>query len=210
MATRIAELITQKLLVSLVIEEGDRELYSYGFFLLITRFFFFLVTVVAGFLAGVPCESVLFFVVFMLLRTYAGGVHAKSETVCTVLTTLALTAAVFGIKLMKIAGNNLIPMLMLAIGSLCIFLLSPLDSKVKPLDVSEKKCCRKISLELTILCIVSAVISNILSFNTFNCVISSGIFLEGLLLSIGEMRNLHEGDNLKKYPLHFLNHFKNM
>ena len=40
MGTWIAEQITCKLIASSVIEEGDGELYCYGFFLLITRFFF--------------------------------------------------------------------------------------------------------------------------------------------------------------------------
>ena len=89
MGTWIAEHITQKLIASSVIEEGDRELYSYGFFLLVTRFFFFLVTVFVGLLMGIGGESVLFYMVFFILRTYAGGVHAKTETACTVFTTFA-------------------------------------------------------------------------------------------------------------------------
>ena len=78
MATRIAAYITNKMLASSVIEEGDSELYCYGFFLLITRFFFFLVTAITGFLSGLLFESIAFYGVFMLLRSYAGGVHAKT------------------------------------------------------------------------------------------------------------------------------------
>ena len=60
MATRIAAYITNKMLASSVIEEGDSELYCYGFFLLITRFFFFLVTAITGFLSGLLFESIAF------------------------------------------------------------------------------------------------------------------------------------------------------
>ena len=44
MATAIAERIVGKLIAASAVEEVDRELYIYGFFLLITRFYFFLVS----------------------------------------------------------------------------------------------------------------------------------------------------------------------
>ena len=45
MATTLAERIVRKLIAVSVVEEGDRELYIYGFFLLITRFYFFLANI---------------------------------------------------------------------------------------------------------------------------------------------------------------------
>lgn len=64
MGTWIAEQITCKLIASSVIEEGDRELYSYGFFLLISKIFFFFVAVIAGLLTDTTVESIIFYVVF--------------------------------------------------------------------------------------------------------------------------------------------------
>lgn len=100
---------------------------------------FFLVTLVVGLLAGAPCESVIFFISFMFLRSYAGGIHANTETACVVLTTLALTVSVFGIKVMNQMNYSEIPFLMLGSGDLCILLFSPLDTKDKPLEKLEKK-----------------------------------------------------------------------
>lgn len=189
MATRIAECITQKLLASSVIEEGDRELYNYGFFLLITRFFFFIITVLAGFLVSIPGESILFYIVFMSLRTYAGGVHARTETACTILTTLALTVSVFGIKVMELTSSNLISVLMLTIGGLCILMFSPLDTKDKPLSNSEKRHYRMICYVLLSLCIVISIVSRILLKTALYYPVSCGIVLEGILLSIGKVYN---------------------
>lgn len=189
MATRIAECITQKLLASSVIEEGDRELYNYGFFLLITRFFFFIITVFAGFFASIPGESILFYMVFMSLRTYAGGVHARTETACTILTTLALTVSVFGIKVMELANSNLISVLMLTIGGLCILVFSPLDTKGKPLTNQEKRHYGMICYILVSLCIMISIIAQIASFSMVHYSIACGVFLEGALLCIGKIDN---------------------
>lgn len=188
MATRIAECIAQNLLASSVIEEGDKELYSYGFFLLITRFFFFVITIIAGFLAFIPGQSILFYMVFVSLRTYAGGVHTRSENTCTILTTLALIVSVFGIKVMGLASSNLIAVYMLVIGSLCILLFSPLDTKEKPLENRERKYYRTISCALTLTFIVISVASQLLSIFVLCYPISCGICLEGILLLVGKIR----------------------
>ena len=106
MATAIAERIVGKLIATSVVEEVDRELYVYGFFLLITRFFFFLVTFAFGGLLGIPLESVIFYIVFILLRSYAGGVHAKTEMACTLWTTLALGVTVATIKALAVSNEK--------------------------------------------------------------------------------------------------------
>lgn len=187
MASWIANRMTQMLITSSLIEEGDRELYNYGFFMLISRIFFFLVTAIAGLLMNIPFESILFYVVFMVLRAYAGGVHAKTEIACSVLTTFVLIASVIGIKQLESLGNSLIPLLMLGTGSLCILLFSPLDTKEKPLDEQEKGKYRAICVAIVLLCIMAAVIAQLLSIHGIFCTIVCSIFLESILLAVGKM-----------------------
>lgn len=197
MATRIAAYITNKMLTSSVIEEDDKELYFYGFFLLISGLFYFLITLGAGFLTGVPCESVIFYIVFMLLRAYAGGIHAKTEVVCTVLTALALTASVCIIKVMKQMNCNEIPLLMLASGSLCILLFSPLDSKEKPLEKLERKKYRTVCVSIVLFCITVALIAHRLSLNAIFCPVVCGVCLEGILLITGKLCNFRNESTYK-------------
>lgn len=189
MASWIADRMTQMLVTSSLIEEGDRELYSYGFFMLISRIYFFFVTAVTGLLMGIPVESVLFYVVFMLLRTYAGGVHAQSEIACSVLTTLALIASVIGIKQLESLGNSLIPLLMLGTGSLCILLFSPLDTMEKQLDEQDKRKYRAICVVIVLLCILTAIIVRAISSRGLLGAVACGTFLESILLVAGKTCN---------------------
>lgn len=185
MAARIAEHITQKLIIASIIEEGDRELYCYGFFLLTTRLFFFLVTAATGLIAGVLLESILFYTVFMLLRTYAGGMHAKTETACTILTSIVLSASVFGIRIIELSNRQAIISVMLVISVLSILLLSPLDSNEKPLGVQEKKHYHRICLLFTFVFISLAFLAKILFLNELVSAIACGLFLESMLLITG-------------------------
>ena len=187
MATAIAERIVGKLIATSVVEEVDRELYVYGFFLLITRFFFFLVTFAFGGLLGIPLESVIFYIVFILLRSYAGGVHAKTEMACTVWTTLAMAASVLGIKAMELTSSNFAVSLILITGSLCIFVFCPLDTKEKPLSSQEKKHYRIVCRLLISLCVAASIIAQSLPLSIVRYSIASGIFLESIFLSLGKL-----------------------
>ena len=89
MGTWIAERITQKLIASSVIEEGDRELYRYGFFILLSSILYLVVAAIFGSAFGILWESIVFYFLFSILREYAGGIHAKTEHGCMLSTILA-------------------------------------------------------------------------------------------------------------------------
>lgn len=187
MASRIAEYITQKLLASSVIGEGDRELYCYGFFLLISRIFFFFVTVIASLLTDTTFESIIFYVVFMALRSYAGGIHAGTETACTILTTLVLITSVLVIKQLGMHASGVASMLMLGIGSLCILAFSPLDTSEKPLDEHEKRKYKTICVTTLIICIIVALIAWQHRIKSIFYPVGCGICLESVLLILGKI-----------------------
>lgn len=189
MTTVLAECIVSKLIASSAVEEADRELYVYGFFLLITRFFFFLVAVVFGFILGILCESVIFFIVFILLRSYAGGVHAKTERACILWTTLALGIAVATIKALTVSNEKAFPLL--ASSNLCIGIFSPMDSMEKPLDTGEKMKYRAITHGLLLICDVVILVAAIRWCPELYYSITCGLFLEATLLSIGKVRQLY-------------------
>lgn len=185
MATNLAERIVRKLIAVSVVEEGDRELYIYGFFLLITRFYFFLVTIAFGFFLRIPWESVIFYIVFILLRSYAGGVHAKTEMACTVWTTLAMVIAVVAIKMLEASSGKIL--LLLLFSNLCILLFNPLDSREKSLDAEERQRYRRICNWLLLICDAVIFGAEILMLPILCYPVACSMFLEAILLGIGRI-----------------------
>lgn len=187
MATMIAEHIVEKLIAASVVEEGDKELYVYGYFLMITRFFFFLVAIAFGNFFEIPCESVIFYVVFILLRSYAGGVHAKTETACTLWTTLGIGTAIAAVKMLESSGRIITPFLVF--GNLCILLFSPLDSKEKPLSAKERRRFQKICYWLLLMCDITILMSFRLKFDFVYVPMVCGMCFEAVLLNIGKVHS---------------------
>ena len=185
MATKFAERIVRKLIAVSAVEEVDRELYVYGFFLLISHIFFFLITVAFGCFLRISCESVIFYIVFMLLRSYAGGVHARTEMACTVWTMVAMGMATVFIKVLE-ASTVKIPLCVLFF-NICLLVLSPLDSGEKPLDAEEKHRYRKICLILVFICDVVAAAASMLATPMLYYPVVCGMGVEVVLLVIGKI-----------------------
>jgi accessory gene regulator B len=187
MATAIAECITRNLIAASIIEEDDKELYVYGFFLLITRLFFLMLAITFGFCLKIPLESAIFYITFILLRSYAGGVHAKTETVCTILTTLAIGIATALIRMLE--STNAKISLCFLFCNICLLAFSPLDSREKPLDAEEKCRYRKICFGLVFACDIVVGVAHFLTLPMLYYPVICGMCLETVLLSFGKMCN---------------------
>ncbi len=68
---------------NLLIEE--REVYVYGYEIILSSFITFLLLIVTGLLFGMPIEAVTFFMVFYLLRRRTGGYHANTYLKCNLI-----------------------------------------------------------------------------------------------------------------------------
>lgn len=194
MASWLANRITEKLIAAAVIEDDDRELYIYGFFLLISKTVFLVVTMLVGYFMGVWLESVILYFSFLFLRAYAGGIHAKTEAKCTVLTTIALLLSILTIRQFEMQKSEILPFFMLGFGVLSVWLFSPLDTKEKPLNQEEKSKYKKISIFITLIYIIVVIIAKLTLLYLLVYAVSCGVFLESILLISGKIF-----DQLGKY-----------
>ena len=145
MINNLSALLTDKLLAKGSITEDERELYIYGFFMLLSHIMYFVLACIFGILFKCFIESIIFYIAFQFIRRYAGGYHAATETRCEILSTLSIFASTGIIKLSKIHDFKTILLIITLISVVIIFILCPLDTPEKPLSDKEFKYFRKIS-----------------------------------------------------------------
>lgn len=184
MGTWIAEHITQKLIASSVIEESDKELYSYGFFLLLSSVLYLVVAAIFGSAFGILWESIVFYFLFSILREYAGGIHAKTEHGCMLSTILALLLSIIGIRKMMQAELSTAAMVFLIVGCAAVFLFSPLDVPEKPLSADDWRHYQRISRRLAAAYALLGVWAAAAGWPIL-CPIAASVTLEGVLLLAG-------------------------
>lgn len=188
MISRLSSIITEALCKSQVIEEADRELYVYGFFILLSKGLFFLISALFGCIFGTLWESVAFYIMFSTLRCYAGGFHASKESVCTCCTTASLFLASLSIWVQSEVESVIVSVSVLALCSAVVYLLSPLDSEDKPLSSNDFYEYRQKSRVIVIAILVIAMSGVCLNLLGILYAASSCMVLEGSLLALGKVK----------------------
>lgn len=133
----------------------DKSIITYGLNTAINQSISICSFVVLGFLMGLWLEVVVFLASLSFLRPFAGGYHCDTALKCYI---LSLGAAFSSLILVKFTTEELIPrisltLLMIAVPFICKF--APIGTKNKPLDETECKYYRKITIRnLIIECIL--------------------------------------------------------
>lgn len=188
MISAIADRISEEMLHEGLILEEDRELYQYGFFLLISRGIFFVIAGIAGALVGNLWDSIFFYILFSLLRGYAGGLHADREAVCLFSTTAYLFLAAKIIFCLRRGNYVILSCGVLVVCSALVLLIAPLDSDSKPLGESEMRHYRKVTRLLTLLINLSSFVWLMAGYPQFlfiSCVVTG---VEAVLLILGKAK----------------------
>lgn len=148
MIRRMSEKITDCLLDRNILPQEEKEVYEYGFELLISSLIGFIIVFVSGLIFGLLSESMLFYIIFVSVRPFCGGYHADTHMKCK-MTFIVVYALVMLFS--QVFANNyrmIYHVLLLAVYWLSIILYAPVEHKNKPLDSEEKARNRKLSIIL--------------------------------------------------------------
>lgn len=122
----------------------------------------------------------------MFLRAYSGGYHAKTPIRCYILSTLSITAALSIIKFVSI--NRFICLGLLIISSVIILVLSPVETKNKPLDIVERIIYRRKTLIVWSVEICVALLFTLLKITEIHIAIMLAQMLISIALILGNVQ----------------------
>lgn len=171
-----------------IIKKEDAEIYSYGFKEMIFIILNLITTLFIGALFNKVFEIILFMIMYIAIRVYSGGYHARTKLKCYMFSILMLTSVCYILKINLLQSNFLVVILAI-ISSILILFLAPVEDENKPLDEIEIKIYTKRTIRNLI--IVFSVLSITLIFNKINlsaCICIS-ILCNGLVLLVGKINN---------------------
>lgn len=190
MISKVSSKIVSVLASRSVINKDDAELYDYGFFILLSQLLYFIIALVTGIILKIIPQSVIFYLAFLLIRKYAGGYHASTETRCEIFSTLSIVGSITVVKLSEIYDFKTALFVISAVSAVCIFIFSPLDTPEKPLSQKEFNYFRKISWLILLAIIISITVSYILKLNFITAPCCMSLILESTLLSAGKIKKI--------------------
>lgn len=175
------------------LSDADKVILKYGmsklFYLLKDTLF----TFILGWLLKIPIESMIFQLGFVLLRTYAGGCHSKTELECKVHSGFVTVLSLACIRWLP-DEKALIGIGEIIFSGIIVF-LAPVEAKNKPLSKTE----RRINRRNAIICVaaVNAIMfaGIIRNWRVLYAPLAVVIWGVGILMLAGEVSN--QADKMK-------------
>lgn len=157
MFDKISDFITDTLIDGKVIKSEERNLYLYCFGTIIEMSANLLTTLIIGALLHKFIETLIFMLVFIPLRSFAGGYHCEKAESCFILSISVYLTVMLSYKYLCGISAYWIYVICLA-DLITVLILSPVVSPNKPLSEKVKNKNRCISIFITVLYITVALV----------------------------------------------------
>ena len=168
----------------------QQELIRYGLELLILKGIFILSTVIIGLFLGCISKCIIFLILFIPIRSTAGGYHARTRTHCFFLSVFTVILTIEVQRLMEQQPQIYILILVTSIiFGIVLWIASPVEHKNKPLTYNEKIQARK---KLRVNMCIESILSLLLLYMKYPAVMSLMsicIIITGILSIIGYKKN---------------------
>lgn len=157
MANLVAVKITDFLIKNNTISYEDKEVYIYGFEIFFSNIVNFILIMGVGLFLKQFYHALLFYIVFVVTRSYCGGYHASTYVKCNIafVGTFIVTVIASNIIYPTISLVYVVAFLAIYIG--CILEYAPIDNIHKRLTEEDKNKFRKISIIISIFWTVTVI-----------------------------------------------------
>ena len=179
--------IAKKLVEKNTISSENKPIYQYGIQQGFTIVLNILTTFVIGLIFQMFIESFLFLAVYIPLRSFAGGVHAKTSNRCYVYSINMIIAALLVIKFFPF-GIFICNCLSL-ISGVIIFLLAPVETANKKLDELEKQVFKKRARIILIIELLIQFLMALMSWDNIMMCFSLAFVSLSLVMLAGIIKN---------------------
>lgn len=141
-----------------IIKEEELELYKYGFEIIISTILGFMITLLIGLIFQIILLSILYYVIFVVLRQLTGGYHADSYLKCNLVFSgvsfwvLGMTKLCYFSNLYSMTFH----MLIFTVNILSICKFAPIENPHKPMTKDELNANHRLAIVLTLSLMVAS------------------------------------------------------
>lgn len=189
MIKKTSFLLTNLISRSKPIDEKERCIYEYCIRIILKRCLFVILVLIFGIVTKRINVGLLFLLTFIPLRSFCGGMHASTPTICSVLSYGISLAISFFSPLLGKSIPYIILLCLFVLFCIPIFIFAPVDTKNKRLNPKQKSSLKIKSNILMIFIVAEFVIFSIIQAQTYYMTISLCVIICSISVVIGFLRN---------------------
>lgn len=153
---KVSKVLTDYIIHKGMINEKDRHIYEYGFIITMELGVFGVFCLITALYLHMLFEGILFFVIFVPLRSYAGGLHLEKFYSCMILSCLTFLGILVMTKYIQL--SIAFSFAMLCVLEIAVYMLYPVENVNRKVDKKENYYfIRKLKLYLFIDMIIAMV-----------------------------------------------------
>lgn len=198
MYKEIANKITNTLIKKSIVCNEQRDLCLYGFEILISSLFYFIIFLVCSLISKTVLPSFFFWLGLFIFRKIAGGHHSKTYTTCHILFALNHIAFIIIVKLIQTELYHPIIYTILTIAIISLVFIAPVDHKNKPFIETEYIHFRLLSIiyGVVLMMILGLLITKLIAPTPYVFSYSIGTLSASISLLIGKITRKKERGEL--------------
>ncbi len=178
---KFSHILTTYLVKKDIVDADKSSIYQYGFQVGLEVSINTAISILISILCHMESEAIVFFAVFIVLRSYAGGLHLKTYFGCLVCSCMSLLGLLLIVKYVEI--NSLISLGFVCISLVLIKMLSPVQDINRPLSADERmNFGRKLNFAIVGIVVISGIFYLMQMKKMLLMVSVTTIFMVGILI----------------------------
>lgn len=162
--------------------EEDRDIYEYGIIIALSTLMNLFITLCIGLILNIPYQLIAYIIPFFLLRSSAGGYHAKTFWGCVIASSFIILTVVLLVRYTPNSHYFLLVFLFSIVSIAIILLFAPAISPDQNVDLEYPIIPKKRSLIFTVISIVVEIIFYFLNMYVYMFCISVGMLTASITL----------------------------
>lgn len=187
MQVRLSDRIADWMAQTAIIRAEDKELYAFGLRNGAFGVLGILSMLAVGFLLGMLWQAALFYAAYAPLRSYAGGVHAKTPLRCYFYS-IALMAAVL-LLMQYVVWDDLFVGVATFVAVALVYAMAPVEDPNKPISPEEAAHFRPRARIIAIALAVITAVFLLLGLQEVALCIAASVVTVGVMLIVGIGKN---------------------
>ncbi|MDE7130745.1 MAG: accessory gene regulator B family protein [Lachnospiraceae bacterium] len=183
---RLADFLTEYVIDKGIIRETDRELYQYGFTIAIEVGLFIVFSLYVSLYLHMVIEGILFYVIFIPLRSYAGGLHFNRFCICFFLSCSTFSIILLTVKYIHISiafSAALVTILIIS-----VYVLYPVENINREVDHEENEYFKNRLKKFLLLDLLLVVMCAFFGNDKYVWVIAQTLLLVVVTMAIGKYK----------------------
>lgn len=183
----VSEKITTSFINNGIINSEDKDIYTYGLQQGAQIVLNIITIIVVCLYLQMFWQGIVFLLAFIPLRSYAGGIHAKTQLRCYFLSTVTFAGVLLLIKF--ILWTTPVCLIIAISAGIIVFIFAPVEDHNKPLDQIEIAVYKKRARYILCFLILLAFLLLCLGQLQISVCITMSITLVSVMLILGRIKN---------------------